>query len=256
MSVEQLDVPVVLLHSLGTDDRLWRYQVEELSRMGKVHTPLTRGHGGSEWPGTASIAEWTEDLHAQIAGLGPVHLVGLSMGGMQATAFAAKYPELVRTLAIANSFVNLPPEIVTARISGAESGVAASGIAGYAETYLAQTLTQPISTADRQSLFESIAEMSPEAYLGSVHATFAGDVSADLARVACPTLVIAAADDIKTPVAALQRFVDGIEQAELAVIPAAGHLSSIENPTAFNAALLSFWRTVAGRPAPEYREGT
>lgn len=254
-NVEQLDAPVVLLHSLGTDERLWRYQVEEFGRLGEVYTPLTCGHGGADWPGSASIAAWVADLHEQLVDIGPVHLVGLSMGGMQAAAFAAEYPELVRTLAIANSFVNLPPEIVTARISGAETGVAESGIAGYAATYLEQTLTQPISAADRQSLLDSIAEMSPEAYLGSVHATFAGDVSDALGQVSCPTLVIAAAEDVKTPITALQRFADGIERAKLTVIPAAGHLSSIENPKAFNEALLDFWRAASGRSANEPVEG-
>ena len=55
-----------------------------------------------------------------------------------------------------------------------------------------------------------------------------------------PTLVLVGADDCITPPAAGQTLADGIPGARLAVLPGAGHLSNLEAPDAFNAAVRAF----------------
>lgn len=234
MNPEQMQTPIVLLHSLGTDSQLWRHQIAAFDAIGPVVAFDSRGHGTSPWPGSTSMQEWVFDLHRDIAAIGPVHLVGLSMGGMQAVAFAAEHPDLVQSLTIANSFAVLPSEVAGSRVAAAERAISEGGISAYADTYLAETLTKPMAADDYAVLRDSISGTSEEAYLASAVATFNGDVTGYLAGIRCPTLALTGDKDQKTPLAVLQRIADGINNCQLAVIENAGHLSCIENPAAFN----------------------
>jgi pimeloyl-ACP methyl ester carboxylesterase len=66
------------------------------------------------------------------------------------------------------------------------------------------------------------------------------DSSATLQSLNVPTLIVVGEEDTLTPVAEAQRMADAIATAELVVIPRAGHLSNIEQPQSFNAALNGF----------------
>jgi len=61
-----------------------------------------------------------------------------------------------------------------------------------------------------------------------------------LAAIEVPTLVAVGEDDELTPPAAAEVLAGGIPDARLVVVPAAGHLSNLENPDAFNRALADF----------------
>ncbi len=66
------------------------------------------------------------------------------------------------------------------------------------------------------------------------------DSTSTLAAIACPTLVVVGAEDTLTPPAEAEKMVAGIKGSRLARIPGAGHLPNVENPAAFDAALLDF----------------
>jgi 3-oxoadipate enol-lactonase len=66
------------------------------------------------------------------------------------------------------------------------------------------------------------------------------DSTADLATIACPTLVIAGAEDVVTPVGDAEAMQRQIARSRLVVIPAAGHLSNLEAPETFSTALEDF----------------
>jgi pimeloyl-ACP methyl ester carboxylesterase len=63
--------------------------------------------------------------------------------------------------------------------------------------------------------------------------------------VKVPTLVVVGDDDRLTPPAMAKSIADAIPGARLAIIPTAGHLSNIEQPAAFNAAVLDFLASVS-----------
>ncbi|TQM11543.1 alpha/beta fold hydrolase [Pseudonocardia kunmingensis] len=234
---------VVLLHSLGTDRRLWRRQVPALSDAYEVLTPETRGHGEADWPGEATLTGWVSDLDRVLQDRGPVHLVGLSMGGLQAVAYAGTHPEKVRSLVVANSFARLPADVAEARVQGAAEGIAA-GMDAFAEQYLAQTLTRVIDEEDHSALRGAIAAVHPGAYLSSVEVTFRADVTPWFSLIACPTLVVAGEHDHKAPLQRSQEIADGIDGAALEVVAGAGHLSCLENAGGFNKILTSFLGSV------------
>jgi pimeloyl-ACP methyl ester carboxylesterase len=66
------------------------------------------------------------------------------------------------------------------------------------------------------------------------------DSTALLPSIHCPTLVLVGAEDTLTPPALSDVLHRGVSGSELAVIPAAGHLSNLEQPGAFNAAVAAF----------------
>src|SRR5690606_29920516 len=98
--------PVLLLHGLGSSTRDWEYQIPELARHYRVIALDIRGHGRSGKPRERySIQGFAEDAVALIEHLqlAPVHLVGISMGGMIGFQLGVDRPELLKSLCIVNS---------------------------------------------------------------------------------------------------------------------------------------------------------
>ena len=89
--------PLLLVHGLGSSTRDWEYQIPELARHYRVIALDMRGHGRSDKPRERySIQGFAEDVAALIEHLQlpPVHLVGISMGGMVGFQLLAQQPEL------------------------------------------------------------------------------------------------------------------------------------------------------------------
>lgn len=98
--------PLVLLHGLGSSCQDWELQVPVLSGHYRVILMDIRGHGRSDKPADGyQIATFSADLLALLEHLhtGPVHFVGLSMGGMVGFQFAVDHPQWLRSLCIVNS---------------------------------------------------------------------------------------------------------------------------------------------------------
>lgn len=234
---------VVLLHSLGTDHRLWRHQLDGLAQGHRVLAPDARGHGASGWTGPdVTIGDWVDDLDAVLddAEVSSAAVVGLSMGGVQALAYALSRPERVWALVLADTFAELSPEVATTK-STTLAAQARAGMTALASDYLDVTLTQPsVSDTDRQALHEAIASVPAEAYAASTRACFTVQLQDRLPEVTRPTLVIWGACDEKTPRELSYALAAGIPGARLEIVPDAGHLSAIENPQQFTYSLARF----------------
>ena len=98
--------PLVLVHGLGSSCLDWEYQIPVLAEHYRVIVTDVRGHGRSDKPRERySIQGFSADLVALLEhlNLAPVHLVGLSMGGMIGFQTAVDQPALLRSLCIVNS---------------------------------------------------------------------------------------------------------------------------------------------------------
>ncbi len=240
---------VVLSHALGCDLTMWDGVAAALQGRHTVIRYDQRGHGKT--PATAG-AYTMDDLADDAAeliraqGAGPVHFVGLSMGGMTAQALAARHPELVRSIVIANSAASYD-EAARAMWQARIDTVLAQGVAPIADGAMQRWFTPEFRAdeagggAQRVARLRAVLEATPALPYAAACAAVAGiALDAGNARITCPTLVIAGSRDEATPPAMSQAIAERIPGARLACLDAA-HLSAVEQPEAFAALLTEFW---------------
>jgi pimeloyl-ACP methyl ester carboxylesterase len=236
--------PVLLVHGLGSSTEDWESQVDALAREFTVVAYDVRGHGRSGKPaGAYSVSLFAADAAALIAALklAPVHVVGLSMGGMIAFQLAADHPELVRSLVIVNS----GPEMVlrTLRekmgIVQRQLIVRMMGMRRMGEV-LAEKLLPGAEHVARRGIFaDRWARNDKGAYLRALSALVGWSVTAKLPGIRQPVLVVTADQDY-TPVAWKQWYTALMPNATLAVIPQSRHMMPVERPQLFHETLLPF----------------
>ena len=236
---------VVMSHSLACAVSMWDEQAEALKSRYKVLRFDTRGHGATDAPaGAYTLDLLAEDLHGLLATLGITspHFVGLSMGGMIGMTYALKHPGLFKSLVLCDTSSRVPREaqpIWDERIKTATE----QGMAPLVEPTLKRWFTEPY-LAKRNSVVERVASLirttPPQGYVGCCHAIPKINLTDRLAAIKCPVQVIVGDKDAGTPVAMSEAIHHAIPGSELVVIPDASHLSNLEQPTTFNAALLKF----------------
>ncbi|WP_166459515.1 alpha/beta fold hydrolase [Amycolatopsis pithecellobii] len=237
--------PVVLLHSLATSARTWEPVRRALGGRLRLLTPDCRGHGRSE-TGPMSPSAWADDL-ARILDDADVNrcvVGGVSLGGIQALAFAARHPDRVTGVVAADTFAHLEPAVATARIGSLVDQASTLTMVDVAEQYVADTFTDTPPPASNL-VAEEMAAMPAAVFCDAVRACFSVDIRADLAQVRCPAVVAWGENDTKTPRALSEAITDGLPDAELVVIPAAGHLSHLDNAPAFAGIVLDFHTRLA-----------
>ena len=234
---------VVLLHSLGTDHRVWHACATALLAAGhRVIAPDSRGHGESQWCGPLTVEGWVEDLDRVLdhAGLRGITLAGLSMGGVQALAYAADHAERVSALIVADSFAQLAPAAARAKTAGLADRAREYGMTALADFYVASTFTVDPLPPAAESVRKAIASMDTGAYVDSTETCFGAQLDDALGRISAPTLVLWGERDEKTPRELSERITARVPNATLAVVPRAGHLSNAENPEAFTGLVRDF----------------
>lgn len=244
-SVEGEGPWVVLSHSVACNLSMWDEQAGALAQKFRVLRYDTRGHGGSDAPeGEYSFDQLADDAKGllDVLGIRSCHWVGLSLGGMIGQFIALKYPGVLKTLVLCDTTSRQPPESRPAWMERIGT-VRGKGMEAVVEPTLARWFTEPFRNARKDAL-ERVSKMirgTPVAgYVGCAYAIPTIDVTARLGEIACSSLVIVGEQDMATTVAMARTIQEGIRGAELAVIPSAAHLSNIEQPEAFNRALLAF----------------
>lgn len=236
---------LTLSHSLCCDVSMWQPQLAALEQHFTVLRFDTRGHGGTDAPaGDYTFDQLADDVLGLLDALkiGRTHFCGLSMGGMIGQHLALKAPGRIDRLVLADTTSRMPPEaqpLWAERIRIARE----QGMAAHVQPTLARWFTAPYRDAHPE-VMEAIGTLirsTPVAgYVGCAEAIARIDVTDRLHAVKAPTLVIVGRDDPGTPPAMSQAIAAAIPGARLEVIPEASHLSSIEQPEAFNRLLLDF----------------
>lgn len=240
------DAPVVTLsHSLASSLEMWEPQVPVLTKCYRVLRYDTRGHGGSEVPpGPYTLETLADDVVGLLRALDikKTHFVGLSMGGMIGQALALRQPEMLLSLVLADTTSRMPPEaqpLWDARIEAAQN----QGMAALADGTIARWFTPPFvarapEVVDRIRMV--IRTTAPQGFVGCAEAIRRLDFSERLSEIRLPTLVIVGEQDLGTPLAASEFMHRAIPGSRLVVLPAAAHLSNIEQAERFNEALTGF----------------
>lgn len=233
--------PVVFLHGVGSDRAVWRAQLADLGQDHRAIALDFRGHGDSEIPRCViDRRAFAADLVGLLDALGlpEAHLVGLSMGGVVALEAYARYPERVLSLTLADTFARYP---------GWEEGMARRerdlrelSMREIAETRIPACLRP---NPDPETLRAAIGQMAAKekrVYAESSAATWSPDYRSLLPAIRVPTLILWGECDTLTVRPLSEELHRGIPGSRLVEIPSAGHISNLDNPAAFNAALREF----------------
>ncbi len=240
---------VVLSHALGCDLGMWDGVAALLKSRYTVLRYDHRGHGRSEAPAGPYTLDMVADdaarlIRAQTAG--PLHFVGLSMGGMAGQALAAMHPQLLKSLVIANS-ANWYDEAARAMWQTRVQTVLQQGVAAIADGAMQRWFTPEFRVDEAgggaqrvAALRQQLEKTGAAAYAASCEAVAAIDFRVSNRRIDCPTLVIAGTRDEATPVAMSEAICSSIDGAQLQMLTAA-HLSAVEQPEAFARMLEAFF---------------
>ncbi len=237
--------PILLLHPVGLDLTWWGEQFAGLVDHHDVLAIDMPGHGLSSplegkptFERLVSVSEQVLDARDG----GPAHVVGVSIGGMLAQHLALRRPDLVRTLTLVATLCTFP-ESVRQALRDRARVARSQGMAKIAELSnerwfppafrerrpdVLDRATRSLLAQDAQfhaSIWEMIAELN---------------LAEKLPLIACPTLVVAGAEDINAPVGAAETIAGLVRGARLEVMAGVGHFPPFEAPGAFNALLIGF----------------
>jgi 3-oxoadipate enol-lactonase len=243
--------PLVLLHSLGTSSEMWRDQLGLLATRRRVVTVDLPGHGGSSSaPGEYALEDLGADIVTAVdaAGVDRFDVCGMSLGGLLSLWLAIERPERVTRLIACNTASRIGTrEGWTERIAA----VADHGMAGVRDTVVARFVTAGLRDRRPEAvrrLGEMFVAVDPVGYTGCCAALRDADVTADIARIACPTLLVGGDEDVSTPPSTTLAMHELIPDSQVQVIPGAAHLSNIDQPDVFSALLTGFLQSSATPP--------
>lgn len=239
--------PVVLIHGVGLNKEMWGGQVVGLSSQYRVIAYDMLGHGASPLPesGTSLLgyADQLRELldHLQLP---QATVIGFSMGGLVARAFALHYPERLRGLVVLNSVFNRSPEqragVIARTSQAAEHGPDANAEAALSRWFSREY--QAANPAQIAALRQTLANNDPQGYLTTYELFATQDMyrADDLGCIHVPTLIATGElDPGSTPQMATQ-LAERIPGATVAVLAEQRHMMPVESPRLVNQMLLAF----------------
>ncbi len=237
---------VLLLHGLGANASSWTLQLDALIESGfRPIAPDLPGFGDSAYDGQGwnfqRLAALLADLVTRL-NAAPVHLVGLSMGGVVAQQFALDYPRHVRKLVLVSTFSVLRPKNLSQWFYFLQRVLVVHtlGLEVQAKIVAKRVFPHPEQAELRRMAEEQIASADPRAYRAAMRALGLFDSRKRLPQIAAPTLVITGANDFTVPPAAQTLLAQSIPNARQVILPNAGHAAAIDQAEAFNRHLLQF----------------
>ena len=244
---------LVLLHAFPLSAEMWHPQLAAAPAGWRVAAPDVAGFGRSfPLPASATFEDDAGDVVALLDHLQHETAVvcGLSMGGYIAMALARSAASRLRALVLANTRPD--PDSDEARRSRQEMvGTLERGGPAAVVDGMLPRLLGPTTREKRPAVVQrvrAIAVAQPaDGVRSAIHRLMGrADSAAVLSALRCPALVVAGAEDAITGPDVARRMHEMIPGSELALIEAAGHLSSLERPAAFNDLLFAFLRSLPG----------
>ena len=234
---------LVLVHSLGCDHGMWDPQMPALLTRFQVLRLDLRGHGASDVPpGDYTIPQLGNDVLAAVDAVGRDGFAccGLSLGGMVAQWLGANAAARIERLVLANTSPRMgEPAIFDARRATVlQEGMHAIEDMVMQRFFSARTLASANPTAE--SVRAVLLATDPVGYAGCCAAIRDMDHRPLLGAIQAPTLIIGGDHDLSTPWTGHgDALAAGISTAQVVQLPTT-HLSNVERPSSFTAALFDF----------------
>jgi pimeloyl-ACP methyl ester carboxylesterase len=240
-------VPLVMLHGIGSNAESFAPLMAALPPAIDAMAWNAPGYAGSAplVEGSPTPAHYADALLRLIDALGldRVALLGHSLGCLFAASFAARHPARVAAVALlspALGYKVAPGAALPATVQARVDEIAALGPHAFAEKRAARLVHAPERKPQvLAAVRTAMGAVDPPGYIQAVRALGAGDLLADAARIAAPTLVAVGANDVITPPDnARVAYAALTHPAGYHEIPDAGHALPQEQPDAVAALLV------------------
>jgi pimeloyl-ACP methyl ester carboxylesterase len=248
--------PVVLLHPFPFARGIWSGLADALAVRHRVISVDARGFG--ETPlGDRGYAfdDLADDLAMLLARLGVARaaVLGMSMGGYTALAFALRHPARLAALVLADTRAGADSAETRKARDGAIGRIKATGPEPYLDGSMARLLS-PDAPPELVAFLRARAETRAASLIAGIEALRdRPDRTADLPAIRVPTLALRGSGDQVTPADDMQQMAGAITGATFVTIPGAGHLSHIEAPAPFERVLTPFLTTALNSERGERR---
>jgi len=245
---EQSDT-ILIQHGYGRSGKFWYHWVPPLARDYRVLRVDMRGHGQSADPADDhpwSVDELLSDIRGVIEalGLGSVHYVGESVGGILGIALAARWPELLKSATLVAAPLSIRPEIQEIFALGEKDWPTAMeklGGDGWARGLMGHGAADPETSKGRVEWgLEEWAKNRPMMLANLARLAATVNVESLLPEVSVPTLILAPAQSLITPMEESIKVRRTIPDSRITVIDGSWHEIYLDDPDACISALLNF----------------
>ena len=234
---------ILLIHGNNESGAAWYGWTPHLARKFKVVRPDMRGFGAStpmprDFPWTLDIVIDDYLRLMDALNIERFHLVGAKIGGVIGRAFAARHPDRVRTLTVAGS----PPPIradkdtLAARVKEVEE----LGIEYWARRSMGSRLGKTFPREGVDWWIKYMGRTVPSTEIGFVGTINFSDITADVAKIKCPMLVLTTTESGLASVAETRAWQEKVPHSELVVLPGDSFHVAATDPDRCAEALLKF----------------
>jgi pimeloyl-ACP methyl ester carboxylesterase len=225
----------VLLTPIGLDSGCWQWL--ELPAGIEVARPEHPGHGGRPRGQAQFDLDRLADEVAS-AHRGPLHLAGVSLGGMVAQHLALRHPGRVSSLLLASTGPSADPETGRARAAETEE----KGMEGVLETTLRRWFTPEALAREPEHpgvayVRRTLLALDSSSFADGWRAIATHDVLDRLDEIDAPTTCLAGSADPAAPPERMRRLAEAIPGARMIVLEGGPHMLHLERPGEFSAAL-------------------
>ncbi|GAA2206108.1 alpha/beta hydrolase [Nonomuraea monospora] len=246
-------IPVVLLHAFPLSSAMWLAQREGLAKVCRVITPDLRGFGGSRLGEDEPSLDVMADDVARLLdeeGIDRAVVGGLSMGGYVTMAFCRRHPDRVLGVILADTKAGEDPPAARDNRERIAQAVLTEG----SEVLVTEVLPALIgrTTRERRAMVvgrvKGLVQSAPPGAVAWAQRAMAArpDSFETLSALKVPLLIIVGEEDELSPPSDADAMAQAVQEGKVEIIPRAGHLSAVEQPEAFNAAVIEFLKAELG----------
>lgn len=218
--------PVVFHHGIGTNRDIWAGWLPGIAGARRCVRFDTRGYGQSDVP--AKTHSWTMEATvadlmevAALAGPGPVHLVGESLGGTVALVAAIRHPDKVASATVCNTAYK---GAGIQHVKAWRDEFRRAGARAWSRTMMERRFAPGVLNEAQRSWFEAEQDKSPDhVTVGLGEMLAAADLTGELPKLKCPLLILMPDRSPFVPARMAAELADLVPQAELAVFPGVRH---------------------------------
>lgn len=245
-------LPIILLHAFPFDRSMWAPQIDPIAKAGFRVIALDLPEFGATTPDkdgfTIDHCANTVASFLKALAVPKAVVAGLSMGGYVAMSVARQHPAILAGMILADTRAAPDVPHVRANRDKLIAAVKEKGSVAVADAMLSNLFSEKTRSTNPSIIEHArqiILRQSASGIISGLQALRdRPDAAPGLQNVTVPILVLVGEFDTVTPLLAAARIAGNVSKSDLAYIPGAGHLSSLENPEAFNSAVIGFLKQI------------